>query len=123
EYIFTYPADPQEEAGRASLEDAVLAALGASPEAAEAAWRATMDTPTPPGPFPTAAAETLAGRITIDASRVKPVVSGTDYERDPPELRKALRDHHFRWRKEQHHWEYVGPRPDRARHVTAIRET
>ena len=123
EYIFTYPADPQEEAGRASLEDAVLAALGASPEAAAAAWRATMDTPAPPGPFPTAAEETLAGRITIDASRVKPVVSGTDYERDPPELRQALRDHHFTWRKQQHHWEYVGPRTDRARHVTAIRET
>ena len=123
EYIFTYPADPQEEAGRASLEDAVLAALGASPEAAAAAWQATMDTPAPPGPFPTAAEETLAGRITIDGSRTKPVVSGTDYEQDPQEFRKALRDHHFRWRKEQHHWEYVGPRSDRARHVTAIRET
>src|ERR1019366_3565213 len=69
------------------------------------------------------AEETLAGRIKIDADRAKPVVSGTDYERDPPELRKALRDHHFGWRKEQHHWEYAGQRSERTRHVTAIRET
>jgi hypothetical protein len=51
------------------------------------------------------------------------VVSGTDYERDPPDLRQALREHHFTWRKQEHHWEYAGRRAERARHVTAIRET
>ena len=68
------------------------------------------------------AQDTLAGRITIDVSRAKPVVSGTDYERDPPELRQALREH-FTWRKPKHHWEHKGPPRQAARHVTAIRET
>ena len=65
----------------------------------------------PPGPDETDAPGRYSARIRV-SSESPPVVSGTDYNNDPPELREALRANGFEWQKPRQVWEYKGRRRD-----------
>ncbi len=85
---------------------------GTAPEPAPAA--AAQPETASPGTGQAAAGPDQAGRYTgrirISFESGPPVVSGTDYNDDPPELREALRANGFEWRKRRQVWEYTGRR-------------
>ncbi|MGI8313454.1 AAA family ATPase [Saccharopolyspora hattusasensis] len=70
--------------------------------------------------FEVDAGEDSAG-ITVQRWGRLLVVSGTDPRRDPPRVRKVLKDHKFRWRPEDQRWEYYGRVRDRDAAEVAVR--
>ncbi len=111
--------EPRQASGTTGIAGAAPAAGTGMPAGQDPGPEATGVAPAPARP----ARGTLTARIRIDATRRNPVIAGTDYAQDPDELRQALRDNHFGWRKQRQCWEYNGPITGRGQAVTAIRET
>jgi hypothetical protein len=75
---------------------------------------------------PTAApAGVWSQKIKIRDDLVRPQVTGTEFQGDPPQIREALKANRFQWRKgaggAEGHWEYGGTPVNRAKAVAALR--
>ncbi|MFC0039581.1 UvrD-helicase domain-containing protein [Actinomadura rayongensis] len=64
-------------------------------------------------------------KIKIRDDLVRPQVTGTEFQGDPPQIREALKANRFRWQKgaggAEGHWEYGGAPANRAKAVAALR--